>query len=144
MRRCHGIYLFRCWHFRALQHILRCHIHVRAHAQTILILVCRDIFTVRLTPSTQIAEAQRSLDACAPYMCPVTNLSCLKYPMAALPDCGHAFSSRALAQVCLSHLARGSLSHNEEQSVTAAGLQITQGSTLGLLCLGVTLLGSSC
>lgn len=60
---------------------------------------CRDIFTVRLTPSEQAVEAAGSTESRAPFMCPITDLSCLRFPMSALPDCGHAFSSRALAQV---------------------------------------------
>ena len=64
--------------------------------------VCfRDIFTVRLTPGKQVTNAQVSSEAGVPYVCPVTGLSCLRYPFTALPDCGHAFSSRAVAQVCL-------------------------------------------
>ena len=62
-------------------------------------LCCRDIFTVRLTPSEQAAEAAGSPESRAPFVCPVTGLSCLRFPMSALPGCGHAFSSRALAQV---------------------------------------------
>ena len=63
------------------------------------VLRCRDIFTVRLTPSEQAAEAAGSPESRAPFVCPVTGLSCLRFPMSALPGCGHAFSSRALAQV---------------------------------------------
>ncbi len=64
--------------------------------------VCRDIFTVRLTPGKESAEAQVSTETSAPYICPVTDLSCLRYPFAALPECGHAFSNRAINQVCSS------------------------------------------
>ena len=64
--------------------------------------VCfRDIFTVRLTPGKQVPDAQKSSETGVPYVCPVTGLTCLRYPFTALPDCGHAFSSRAVAQVCL-------------------------------------------
>ena len=64
--------------------------------------VCfRDVFTVRLTPGKQVTNAQASIEAGVPYVCPVTGLSCLRYPFTALPDCGHVFSSRAVAQVCL-------------------------------------------
>ena len=41
-----------------------------------------------------------SSETVAPYICPVTDLSCLRYPFTALPDCGHAFSNRAISQVC--------------------------------------------
>ena len=60
---------------------------------------CRDIFTVRLTPGKESSEAQGSSERSAPHICPVTDLSCLRYPFAALPECGHAFSSRAITQV---------------------------------------------
>ena len=54
---------------------------------------------MRLAPSEQAAEAAGSPESRAPFVCPVTSLSCLRFPMSALPGCGHAFSSRALAQV---------------------------------------------
>ena len=61
--------------------------------------MCRDIFTVRLTPGKGSSEARMSSETVAPFICPVTDLSCLRYPFAALPDCGHAFSNRAISQV---------------------------------------------
>ena len=56
---------------------------------------------MRLTPGKQVPDAQKSSETGVPYVCPVTGLSCLRYPFTALPDCGHAFSSRAIAQVRL-------------------------------------------
>ena len=66
-----------------------------------------DIFTVHLTsPGASLAAAPSSA-ACraAPsrFMCPITELPCTSYPFAALPACGHAFSSRAIAQVRSHH-----------------------------------------
>lgn len=62
----------------------------------------RDIFTLHLTPAAGQAHAGSSAgsrSAAPRFMCPLTELPCTSYPFAALPACGHAFSSRAIAQV---------------------------------------------
>jgi hypothetical protein len=64
----------------------------------------RDVFTVHLTARDKAADpASRSEEASArtPFMCPVTDLPCTRYPFAALATCGHVFSCRAIAQVSL-------------------------------------------
>lgn len=68
----------------------------------------RDVFTLHLCSGTLLsnsAEADGSapLDAecSAHYVCPITHLSCLRYPFVAISKCGHAFSDRALKQVSL-------------------------------------------
>ena len=69
----------------------------------------RDVFTVHLTPSA--AEKQTapssagSRAALSPFVCLITGLPCTSYPFAALPACGHAFSSRAIAEARSSHFA---------------------------------------
>ena len=35
----------------------------------------------------------------ARFVCPITHLSCLRYPFVAISKCGHAFSDRAIKQV---------------------------------------------
>jgi hypothetical protein len=62
----------------------------------------RDILTVHLMPAagqTNAGNSAGSRGAAPRFMCPVTELPCTSYPFAALPACGHAFSSRAIAQV---------------------------------------------
>ena len=55
-----------------------------------------------MTPSRADTSADRDSGAsAAPYVCPVTDLPCTRYPFVALPSCGHGFSGRAIAQVCL-------------------------------------------
>lgn len=70
----------------------------------------RDVFAVHLVPgAVDTAAADAGSRAAPRYVCPVTELPCTSYPFAALPACGHAFSSRAIAQVCSSPPALASL-----------------------------------
>lgn len=66
----------------------------------------RDIFTVRLTRRPEHeAATQSSVSGGAVsissslFECPVTQLPCEKAPFAALPECGHVLSDRAIRQV---------------------------------------------
>lgn len=61
----------------------------------------RDVFVVHLMPPhAKKGEDRDTAAVAAPYVCPVTDLPCTRYPFVALPSCGHAFSSRAVAQAC--------------------------------------------
>ncbi|CAL8463661.1 g3195 [Coccomyxa elongata] len=82
----------------------------------------RDIFKVHLTPSPpQSGEENGSAINAAPYMCPLTELPCTKYPFVALPSCGHVFSSRAVKQMTDSQCATCSTAFEEQDVVPLNG-----------------------
>ncbi len=48
----------------------------------------------------EAAQRDGAADAGSRFECPATQLPCERAPFAALPDCGHALSERAIRQAC--------------------------------------------